>query len=62
LDPKSLDTSAAALVSSKLSGEELRLAIVIWIERMYNQRRRQRALGRLTPVEYQTIYSVASAT
>ena len=38
--------------------EELRLAIVIWIERTY---RRQRALGRLTPVEYETIYSVATA-
>ena len=41
--------------------EELRLAIVIWIERTYNRRRRQRALGRLTPVEYETIYSVATA-
>jgi transposase InsO family protein len=41
--------------------EELRLAIVLWIERTYNRRRRQRALGRLTPVEYETIYSVAKA-
>jgi putative transposase len=41
--------------------EELRLAIVIWIEKTYNRRRRQRGLGRLTPVEYETIYSVAKA-
>jgi len=41
--------------------EDLRLAIVKWIERTYNRRRRQRLLGRLTPVEYETIYSVATA-
>lgn len=33
----------------------LRIAIVTWIERTYHRRRRQRALGRLTPVEYETI-------
>jgi putative transposase len=33
--------------------EELRVAIVTWIERTYNRRRRQRALGRLTPVEFE---------
>jgi transposase InsO family protein len=37
--------------------EELHLAIVSWIERTYHRRRRQRALGRLTPIEYETIYS-----
>ena len=31
------------------SREELRLAIAIWIEAKYNRRRRQRALGKLTP-------------
>jgi putative transposase len=41
--------------------EELRLAIATWIERTYNRRRRQRGLGRLTPVEYETIYRVAKA-
>jgi transposase InsO family protein len=41
--------------------EELRLAIATWIEKTYNRRRRQRGLGRLTPVEYETIYSVAKA-
>jgi putative transposase len=41
--------------------EELRLAIATWIEKTYNRRRRQRGLGRLTPVEYEAIYSVAKA-
>jgi putative transposase len=41
--------------------EELRLALVTWIEKTYNRRRRQRALGRLTPVEYETLYSAAKA-
>jgi transposase InsO family protein len=31
---------------------ELRIAIVTWIERIYHRRRRQAALGRLTPIEY----------
>ena len=35
--------------------EELRIAIVTWIERTYHRCRRQNALGRLTPVEYETI-------
>lgn len=35
--------------------EELRIAIVTWIERTYHRRRRQDALGRLTPVEYEVI-------
>ena len=35
--------------------EELRIAIVTWIERTYHRRRRQEALGRLTPIEYETI-------
>ena len=35
--------------------EELRIAIVAWIERTYHRRRRQTALGRLTPVEYEAI-------
>jgi putative transposase len=33
--------------------DELRYAIVHWIEHTYNRRRRQRALGKLTPVEYE---------
>jgi len=35
--------------------QELRLAIVTWIERTYHRRRRQRRLGRLTPIEFETI-------
>ena len=41
--------------------EELRLAIVTWIEKTYRRRRRQAALGRLTPIEFETIYSAADA-
>ena len=41
--------------------EELRLAIIIWIERTYHRRRRQRRLGRLTPIEYETINRAATA-
>src|SRR3954452_21157185 len=33
--------------------DELRLAIITWIEHTYHRRRRQRRLGRLTPVEYE---------
>jgi len=39
------------------SRQELRLAIITWIEGTYNRRRRQRRLGRLTPVEYETIHA-----
>lgn len=41
--------------------EELRIAIVIWIERTYHRRRRQRGLGRLTPIEYELLSSAAHA-
>ena len=43
------------------SREELRVAIVIWIERTYHRRRRQRGLGRLTPIEFETLYTPATA-
>lgn len=35
--------------------QELRIAIVTWIERTYHRRRRQTALGKLTPIEYELI-------
>jgi len=35
--------------------EELRLAIVVWIDRTYHRKRRQRRLGKLTPIEFETI-------
>ena len=41
--------------------DELRIAIVTWIERTYNRRRRQARLGRLTPVEYETIMTPSTA-
>jgi len=41
--------------------EELRVAIVTWIERTYHRRRRQRGLGKLTPVEFETIFEAAYA-
>lgn len=37
------------------SREELRTAIVRWIERTYHRRRRQDRLGRLTPVEFEAM-------
>ena len=37
--------------------DELRLAIITWIERTYHRRRRQRRLGRLTPIEYETLHT-----
>jgi putative transposase len=42
--------------------EQLRLAIVAWIERTYHRRRRQDTLGRLTPIEYETLLRTAHAT
>ena len=36
---------------------ELRYEIVHWIEHTYNRRRRQRALGTLTPVEFELAFT-----
>ena len=41
--------------------EQLRLAIVIWIERTYHRRRRQDTLGRMTPIEFETLNRAAHA-
>ena len=35
--------------------EQLHLAIITWIEKTWHRRRRQQALGHLTPVEYGTL-------
>ncbi|NHA70075.1 hypothetical protein EPD83_018750 [Phycicoccus sp. CMS6Z-2] len=35
--------------------EQLRLTIVTWVERGYHRRRRERALGQLIPIEFETI-------
>lgn len=40
---------------------ELRIAIVTWIERTYHRRRRQARLGRLTPVEFEAIINTSVA-
>ena len=42
--------------------DELRIEIVTWIERTYHRRRRQPTLGRLTPIEYETIMTPQTAT
>lgn len=41
--------------------DELHDAIVFWIERTYNRRRRQRALGKLTPVEFELAFTARNA-
>lgn len=43
------------------SREQLAVAIAHWIERTYHRRRRQRALGKLTPIEFETINQAATA-
>lgn len=37
--------------------DELRMAIITWIEKTYHRRRRQERLGRMTPVECETVYA-----
>lgn len=39
--------------------DELRLAIVHWVEAKYHRKRKQRGLGKLTPVEFETIVKSA---
>ena len=39
--------------------DTLRVEIVSWIERTYHLRRRQDRLGRLTPIEVETIMTTA---
>ena len=36
---------------------ELRSAIIRWVEHTYNRRRRQRVLGKFTPVEFEATYA-----
>ncbi len=40
--------------------EELTIAVISWIEHRYHHRRRQNRLGRLTPIEYETINKKAA--
>lgn len=39
---------------------ELRYEIIRWIEHTYNRQRRQRALGKLTPIEYELAFATAA--
>ncbi len=41
--------------------DELHEAIVFWTEHTYNRRRRQRALGKLTPVQYELAFTAQHA-
>jgi putative transposase len=41
--------------------EQLRLAVITWIERTYHRRRRQDSLDRLTPIEFETLLQAAHA-
>lgn len=41
--------------------DQLRIAIVMWIERTYHRRRRQKRLSGLTPVEYEAIMKTGVA-
>ena len=43
------------------SHEQLRMAIVWWIERTYHRRRRQARLGKLTPLDFETIMNQQAA-
>ena len=43
------------------SRSELHYAAITWIEHTYNRRRRQRALGRLTPVEFELAFAERQA-
>jgi putative transposase len=40
--------------------QELRIRIVTWVESTYHRRHRQTFLGRLTPIEYETIMTTAA--
>jgi len=40
--------------------DQLRLAMITWIERTCHRRRRQRRLGKLTPIEYEMLHNTAA--
>ena len=66
-DKASMESSFSLLQKNVLNTrrwrtrEDLHLAIVAWIETKYNRRRRQLALGNVTPVEPEMIYAAAEA-
>ena len=59
-DRVNVEGECLRLVEREVTREE-RLAIITWIEKTYHRRRRQRRLGRLTPVEYETLTRAAAA-
>ncbi|GGE78570.1 hypothetical protein GCM10011401_27290 [Nesterenkonia cremea] len=62
-DNAAMESFFSALVKNVLnaqsweSRDRLRRRIIHWIERTYHRRFRQRRLGKLTPVEYETVYT-----
>jgi putative transposase len=54
-------SSRCCRTMSSTAARGLRIAVVTWIERTYHRRRRQAALDRLTPVEYETIMTTSAA-
>jgi transposase InsO family protein len=42
-------------MSSCRNRDQLRSAIITWVESTYNHRRRQRVLGKLTPAEFESL-------
>jgi transposase InsO family protein len=40
-----------------ITRDQLAYAAIVWIERTYNRRRRQRTLGRLSPVTYELAFA-----
>jgi putative transposase len=43
------------------TSDDLRYAIIHWVEHTYNRRRRQRRLGRLTPVDFKLAFTHEAA-
>jgi len=43
------------------SREQLNLATVTWIGHTYNNRRRQRRLGKVTPVKFKLVFAATQA-
>lgn len=58
LTPRGTVTEPPGLLTT--TREELRIAVVTWAGRTYHRRRRQARLGRLTPVEDETMTNSAA--
>jgi len=48
--------SSGSRETSAFIRQDLRIVIVTWLEKSYHRERRQRSRGRLTPIEFETIY------